>query len=291
MKYQDKRADAQDRSAVQEGNQQWWTDNTMSYDWNDKSGLERFTSEWYDDIDRRFLYASRLHDDTENPFAALMGLDDLRGKRVLEIGCGMGFHSQLLASSGAELTSVDLSPTSIEATTRRLALRNLESNIIHMDAEKLEFDDASFDMVWSWGVIHHSARTGQVVRQIERVLRPGGSARLMVYNMAGMPAYRTLVLRYLLGFWFGKSLDELLWRDTDGYTARYYTRDTFGDLLGAFFPEVEVSVLGQHADVLPLPRRLREPLLKLIPVEKQRRAARRWGAFVYAVAHKAQTTG
>ena len=80
-----------DRQSVQLGNKTWWTDHTMSYDWNDRSRVERLTATWYDDIDRRFLGAARLFSDATNPFEALMGADRLVGKRVLEIGCGWAF--------------------------------------------------------------------------------------------------------------------------------------------------------------------------------------------------------
>jgi hypothetical protein len=136
-------------------------------------------------------------------------------------------------------------------------------------------------------VIHHSSRTGRIVREIERVLRPGGSARIMVYNLEGMAAYVTLATSYLLGFWRGRSLDELLWQSTDGFTARFYTKDSFCDLLSTFFDQVEITVLGQDADVVPLPRVLRRPVLKFIPLSRQRAMVRRRGAFLFAVAQKA----
>jgi SAM-dependent methyltransferase len=156
-----------------------------------------------------------------------------------------------------------------------------------MDAEALDLPSREFDLVWSWGVIHHSARTGRIVREIDRVLRPGGEARLMVYNLEGMPAYITLATRYLFGFWGGQSLDEALWRSTDGFSARFYTRDEFGDLLASFFDRVETRIFGQDADVVPLPGFLRRPVLKLIPIAHQRRLANRRGAFLFAIASKA----
>lgn len=220
-----------------------------------------------------------------------MNLPQLAGKRVLEIGCGMGFHSEMLTRAGAALTSIDLSPTSVRATKTRLELKNLKADVREMDAESLVLPSGEFDMVWSWGVIHHSSRTGRIVREIERVLRPGGEARLMVYNLEGMPAYITIVTRYLVGFWRGQSLDEVLWRSTDGFSARFYTRDEFADLLATFFDGVETRIFGQDPDVVPLPRFLRSPLLKLIPRSRQRRLASRRGAFLFAVATKSAPSG
>lgn len=286
MKYSDKRTSALDRGAVQHGNKSWWTTHTMNYDWARKSALVPYTLPWFDDIDRRFLQAARLFSEAANPFAEIMKLPALAGRRVLEIGCGMGFHSELLARAGAALTSIDLSPTSVKATRTRLELKGLAADVREMDAEATALPSGEFDMVWSWGVIHHSSRTGRIVREIERVLRPGGEARLMVYNLEGMPAYVTLVAHYLLGFWRGRSLDEALWRSTDGFSARFYTKDQFADLLATFFTDVETSVYGQDADVVPLPRNPRSLVLKLIPKSWQRRMASQRGAFLFAVATK-----
>src|SRR5208283_460178 len=177
---------------------------------------------------------------------------------------------ELMARAGAQLTSIDLSPTSVEATRKRFELKELQGDIRQMDAEAMEFPDGSFDFVWSWGVIHHSSRTGRVMRGIERVLAPSGEARIMVYNIGGMPAYVTIATRYLLGFWFGRALDELLWQSTDGFSARFYSADLLQDQLATFFDEVEITTLGQDADVVPLPRFVRPPILKLIPLKKQR---------------------
>ena len=270
----------------QAGNRRWWTENTMSYDWKEKSAFERFTPEWYDDIDHRFLHAARLFNGTENPFVELMDLEHVQGKRVLEIGCGMGFHTEMLLRAGARLTSIDISPTSVASTKKRLEIKGLEGDVRQMDAEQLEFPDGEFDLVWSWGVIHHSARTGRVLKEIDRVLKPGGQVRLMVYNLDGMQAYVTMMRRYMFGFWRGKSLDDQLWRDSDGFTARYYSRDNWRDLLSIFFDDIDIRFYGQDADAVPVPRQLRRPLLKLIPVRTQERLARARGLMLFSIATK-----
>lgn len=288
MKYQDKRLNALDAASVQQGNKSWWTAHTMSYDWKNKSSLVEFTLPWFEDVDQKFLHACRLFSDAPNPFEELMNVKELAGRRVLEIGCGMGFHSEMLVRAGVELTAIDLSPTSVKATAKRLELKNLKADVREMDAESLEFPSGTFDMVWSWGVIHHSSRTGRIVREIERVLRPGGELRVMVYNLEGMPAYVTFAMRHLLGFWRNHSLDEALWRSTDGFSARFYSKDSLTDLLATFFDDVKTRVFGQDPDVIPLPLFLRRNILKLIPLSRQRVLASRRGAFLFAAARKAR---
>ena len=74
---------------------------------------------------------------------------NVKNKKVLEIGCGLGAHTQVLAQKKAKLTSIDLAPTSIKVTKKRLELKNLKADVFECDAEKLPFPDDHFDIVWS----------------------------------------------------------------------------------------------------------------------------------------------
>lgn len=99
----------------------------MSYDWHDEIEAPRFTSEWFDAIDSKFLLGSRLFATVQRPFDQIIPIDNLARAKVLEIGCGMGLHTQTMVSAGANVTAVDLTPTAVEATTRRLALKGLSA--------------------------------------------------------------------------------------------------------------------------------------------------------------------
>lgn len=288
MDYNHKGSSALQRDERQSGNTSWWTRQTMSYDWQDPIATERFSAAWFDESDRRFLHAARLFTGAANPFPDLMRLDDLRGKRVVEIGCGMGYHTELLARAGADVTSIDISPTSVEATRRRLAIRGLDARVEQLDAERLDelFEDGSIDLVWSWGVIHHSAHTARIMRKIAALLRPEGAARIMVYHLGGMSAYYTLVRRYLSGFWRGAQIDDLLNKDADGFTARFYTRDALSDLALAFYRDVRVRAFGQDADVVMLPRQVRAPFLSLLSRERQIDAAGVRGSMLFLEASR-----
>ena len=120
--------------------------------------------------------------------------------------------------------------------------------------------------------------------QIHRVLKPGGEARVMVYNLESANAYTTIVRDYLVGFWRGKSLDQCLWQRADGYMARYYTRDVLSDIFRIFFDDVAVESFGQDADAVPLPRLLRRPILRLVPEQKLKDWANRRGFFLFVTA-------
>lgn len=106
-----------------------------------------------------------------------------RGKRVLEVGSGIGTDTVSFARAGADLTAVDLSGVSLGLTRRRLALYGLRASLIQGNAEELTFLPADhFDLVYSFGVIHHTPHPERAVAAIRRVLEPGGELRLMVYN-------------------------------------------------------------------------------------------------------------
>ena len=128
------------------------------------------------------------------PFAAFSRWG---GAQVLEIGLGLGADHERFAAAGAHMTGVDLTRRAVAATQRRLALRGLRSRLLVGDAERLPFAGASFDLVYSWGVIHHSPDTQAAVGEILRVLRPGGAFRVMIYHTWSLVGFM-LWLRYAL---------------------------------------------------------------------------------------------
>jgi len=112
----------------------------------------------------------------------LMGFNDFAGQRLLEVGCGMGTDLLQFARGGAKVTGVDLTPRSIETSRRHLELYQQSGEFAIADCERLPFADESFEVAYSNGVLHHTADTAGAVREIHRVLRPGGQARVMLYH-------------------------------------------------------------------------------------------------------------
>jgi ubiquinone/menaquinone biosynthesis C-methylase UbiE len=103
-------------------------------------------------------------------------------KRVLEIGVGVGSDFVRFARAGARLSGIDLTDASIELVRRRLAMETLEAELHVADAEALPFADSSFDLVYSWGVLHHTPDPERAVNEVRRVLAMGGEARIMLYS-------------------------------------------------------------------------------------------------------------
>lgn len=104
-----------------------------------------------------------------------------RGLRVLEIGCGCGSEAERFVRAGAHYTAVDLTNAALIITRRRFQLANLEGKFVQGDAENLPFPDGSFDFVYSHGVLHHTPDTARTIRDVHRVLSPGGRAVIMLY--------------------------------------------------------------------------------------------------------------
>ncbi len=104
-------------------------------------------------------------------------------KKVLEVGCGIGTDTVNFCRAGADLTAVDLSTESLRITAKRLEVYGLQAQLRQGNAEELTFlPDDHFDLVYAFGVLHHTPDPAAAVAHCRRVLRPGGELRAMVYN-------------------------------------------------------------------------------------------------------------
>jgi SAM-dependent methyltransferase len=104
------------------------------------------------------------------------------GKRLLEVGCGVGIDLVEFARLGAVVTGVDLSERAIELARANFAQHGVEGDLRVMDGEALEFAEDSFDVVYAHGVLQYTADPARMAAEIHRVLRPRGEAIMMVYN-------------------------------------------------------------------------------------------------------------
>src|ERR1044071_7729688 len=125
----------------------------------------------------------------------LMGFDKFRDARLLEIGCGMGTDLLQFARGGARCTGIDLTPRSIEITRHRFRLYDADGSFMISDGERLPFRDQSFDVVYSNGVLHHTPDTAGAIRELHRVLRVGGIAKVMLYHRNSLNYWVEIVLR------------------------------------------------------------------------------------------------
>jgi SAM-dependent methyltransferase len=124
--------------------------------------------------------AHRYEKEWHIPAAA--GFASSRGLRVLEIGCGLGTDGARFARAGADYTGVDLTDAAVSLARRNFELQGLPGEFRAADAENLDFADATFDLVYSHGVLHHTPDAARAVREVRRVLKPGGRAVVMLYH-------------------------------------------------------------------------------------------------------------
>jgi ubiquinone/menaquinone biosynthesis C-methylase UbiE len=173
-----------------------------------------------------------------------------RDKDVLEIGVGMGADHLEWAKSGPKsLRGIDLTGRAAELTRARLAFYGIVSEVQVGDAEALPFVDNSFDLVFSYGVLHHTPETAQAIREVHRVLRPGGMCRVMIYHKHCMVGY-VLWARYgLLALRPFRSLNEIYAHHLESPGTKAFTvreaRQMFSD-----FSSVAVDIKLGLGDLL-----------------------------------------
>lgn len=254
----------------QKANYEWWQNHPMRYDWGETVSAEEFSKEFYSEIDKRFFVNAReyLSLSSKIPFNEFIDFKTLGQKDVLEIGVGNGSHAQLLASGAKSFTGIDITDYAVKSTNERFKLFGTPGVIKKMDAEKMDFPSNSFDFVWSWGVIHHSSNTKKILEEINRVLRPGGSAVIMVYHRGWWNYY---VIGMLRGIFFGNlfkmGLSRSVQLHTDGAIARYYSLGSWKKLVGEFFKVEKIESRGPKSDAIPLPGgRVKNFIRSIMPI-------------------------
>jgi ubiquinone/menaquinone biosynthesis C-methylase UbiE len=168
---------------------------------SDAATAARHSREYFDGIERyRYL--------TQPWTAEAIDRLDLDGRRVLELGFGAGTDHLRLARRAGTCVGLDLTPQSCAETRARFALHGRAPRLVLADIEALPFPDGAFDLVYSFGTIHHTPDVAGVIREIARVLRPGGRAWVAVYNSRSVFFWWSVFFyRYLLrGGWRRRSL-------------------------------------------------------------------------------------
>jgi len=277
---------------TQEQVRQWWNRNPMSYDVDDPIPYEEGSQEYFREIDRRIFHPRYMRltaDARGRVFGRYVDFDALARKDVLEVGCGSGIAAQMLAEAGARLTAVDLTPWAVETTRKRLDAFGFEANVLEADAEALPFSDASYDLVFSWGVIHHSSDMDRALGELVRVCRPGGKLVLMVYNRHSLfyASYKGFQRFLPLARRLGLHFEGARAGETEGLIARHFTVEELrAKLEGAGLRDVRIEPYGQDAELLPLPRRVRLPVTERLPQRPKDAVLRRLGHQLAATARK-----
>ncbi len=146
------------------------------------------------------------------------------GKKVLEIGVGTGTDFLQWVRCGARAYGVDLTETAIEYTSQRLKMYGLQAEELRRaDCENLPYPDDSFDLAYSWGVIHHTTNTEKALSEIVRVVRPGGGLKIMIYNRHSLVAYYRWWQKALMKGKLWKNLSWVLANHMESYGTKAFT--------------------------------------------------------------------
>ncbi len=266
----------------------WWAQNPMTY--GDVHGQTEYndgahnmgTPEFFKRLDQEFYsWNHPLHG--ERKFEKIFPYDRFKGKKVLEIGCGLGTMLMNWAQQGAICTGVDLNTTSIEQSKQRFKLLNLDATIQQEDATRLPFEDNSFDYVYSWGVLHHSPNIDVSFKELFRVLKPGGEYGIMLYNRHSL--YQAYFIDWIEGFLHEehRHLDRLTLcsrygdgHDKEGNPHTWPVTEAEGQaMLAPYASRADVTLLGTEIDTV---LRLLLPVTnRFMPRGFRKALARRWG--------------
>jgi len=210
----------------------WWNRNSYSYGINSQGKyrdtgipLTKEESQVYGDYERKYRkHLMESFDSKNRPAGKFIPYEELSGKKVLDVACGLGWASINLARAGGIVTAVDLTSNAIKFAQNYAAQDGLEIEFIQMSAEELRFESSSFDFVLGWGFLMHTENPEIALNELIRVCKPGGQVVLYFYYKHSVSFwFNIFFLRgILLGqlFRFRGDVLRLVSRNTDG--------DTFG---------------------------------------------------------------
>jgi len=146
------------------------------------------------------------------------------GKRVLEVGIGAGTDFLQWVRSGAEAYGIDITPESIKHVEKRLDVYGLKAKSIQVaDAEKLPFSSDFFDLIYSFGVLHHTPDTSKALSEVVRCVKPGGRAKIMLYNRNSLNTFYLWIWHALLKGRPWKGFASCLYHHMESVGTKGYT--------------------------------------------------------------------
>lgn len=218
-------------------------DDVRSY-WNSHLNCTQFLTskdvaigshEFYAELEQSYL----RYDYKDAAFRAFRA--GASGDRLLEVGCGLGIELAKLSALGFDATGVDLAPRAVELANAYFRMKGVRGTAIQGNAENLDFADGSFDAIYSSGVLQHTPDIRRAVREIHRVLNPGGSILIVLYHRRSW----FNLLRRLSGV-------NVEFVDRDAPIVNMYSRKELRDLFSAFR---DVQIATEYFRAEPTKRR------------------------------------
>lgn len=236
----------------------YWNAHTLGLQYVTDPGLEVGSREFFDHI-RPWMNPYKFPWIMERIEREAAGL---HGKRLLEVGCGMGYDSLEFLKRGVRVTATDLTPNAVALARRHFELEGVRADDVRTaNALALPFDDDTFDAVWANGVLHATGDTARAIREVRRVLKPGGRAIISHF-------YRRPSWMYLMHRWGRENIE---YKEEDPPVNEFYTEAEILEMFEGF--EV-VETAREHHRALPvrrsglkaeLYRRVFRPLYNLVP--------------------------
>jgi ubiquinone/menaquinone biosynthesis C-methylase UbiE len=219
-------------TAAKQALRNYWEAQACGTQW---TASEKFSPAYFDEIER-FRYTTEPFIE---PFARF---DRARGLTVLEVGVGAGTDFVQWARSGARAHGIDLTYEAVRHVRRRLAESGLDSADVTLgDCEALPYAAGTFDLVYSWGVIHHTPNTVRALAEIVRVCRPGGVCKLMVYHRHSLLALFLWVRWALLCGRPWMSFADVIAGHMESVGTKAYLKSELVDMLGRL-PVTDVRI-------------------------------------------------
>jgi SAM-dependent methyltransferase len=163
--------------------------------WERETCGTRYGDETLADRRAYFDEIERTRYEQDDMLKAFARFEESRGLRVLEVGLGTGTDFVQWLRNGAIATGRDLTDASVALVRERVELEGFEADVRRGDAEALDLPSDTFDIYYSWGVLHHTPNPQRAFAEAHRVLKPGGTLRIMLYNYPSVGAILVWLLR------------------------------------------------------------------------------------------------
>lgn len=230
------------------------------------------TRDYFDEVERKKFTA-------EPHIPAFCEFDRWKGQRVLEIGSGIGTMAINFARAGADYTGVELSKESLALTQQRFAVYDYPGRFFLGDAEKLTdfVPIEKYDLVFTWGVIHHSPNPGSILQQAQHYMKSGSTLKVMVYAANSWKNYMIEA---------GHDQPEAQHGCPIAYT---YTQDQLISMIGSGFRIVSVEqdhIFPFQIEPYKAGQYLKQPWFEHMPTEVFRVLERRLGWHLMITAEK-----
>ena len=188
------------------------------------------TKEYFDEVEKKKYFV-------EPHIPKFAEFNKYKGKKVLEIGCGIGTDSINFARAGAKITVIEISPRSLEICKKRFDIFNLTADFYLGNSEELSsfLPIDKYDLVYSFGVIHHTPHPEKIIEEIKNYMELGSELKIMLYSKF---SYKLFWIMKTTNNWDFSKMDEIIAKHSEAQTGcpvtYTFTFDEIKELLSGF---------------------------------------------------------